>query len=272
MELFLRDRVAIITGAGRGIGRAIAATLAEEGCRVAINDYFEKRARAAAEELAASGAEVLAVPADVTERAQVDAMVSRVVERWGTVHILVNNAGIAVVPEGQTMSGSGFFVETDPPGWDHTMGVITYGVLHCTHACLPHMLRQEYGKIVNIVSDAGRVGEPRLAAYSMAKAGVLGFSKALAKEVGRFKVNVNCVSPGATATEALAGSPVGAAGAHPEEQQRFQALLRQYPIGRGLGRIGLPQDVANAVAFLVSDRAEFIAGQTLSVNGGYAMV
>jgi len=106
----------------------------------------------------------------------------------------------------------------------------------------------------------------------MAKAGVVGFSKALAKEVGRFKINVNCVSPGATQTEALAGSPVAGAGADPQQQERFQALLRQYPLGRGLQRIGQPQDIANTVAFLVSERAEWITGQVLSVNGGYSMV
>lgn len=273
MDLHLQDRVAIVTGSGRGIGHAIALTLAEEGARVCVNDVFEERIEATVAEIRNRGGEALGAEADVTDREQVEAMVRQVVDAWGTVHLLVNNAGIpALVGSGQgARGGAGFFSDTKPDAWPRVMDIITYGVLHCTQACLEPMLRQEYGKIVSIISDAGRVGEPRLAAYSMAKAGVLGFSKALAKEVGRFKINVNCVSPGVTQTEALASSPVGGAGANPQDQERFQALLRQYPIGRGLQRIGQPQDIANAVAFLVSDRAEWITGQVLSVNGGYSM-
>jgi NAD(P)-dependent dehydrogenase (short-subunit alcohol dehydrogenase family) len=274
MDLYLKDRVAIVTGSGRGIGRAIALTLAAEGVRVCVNDIFDDRIDEMVGEIRAAGGEALGVSADVTDRTQVESMVRQVVDAWGTVHILVNNAGIPapVGSGGGAGGGSGYFQDTTPEAWPKVMDVITFGVLHCTQACLPQMVQQQYGKIVSIISDAGRVGEPRLAVYSMAKAGVVGFSKALAKEVGRFKINVNCVSPGVTQTESLAGSPVGAAGAAPEERERFQALLRQYPMGRGLQRIGQPQDIANAVAFLVSDRAEWITGQVLSVNGGYAMV
>ena len=274
MDLNLADRVAIVTGSARGIGRAIALILAEEGARVCVNDIFDDRIEAAVEEIRSRGGQALGANADVTDREQVEAMVRRVIDEWGTVHILVNNAGIpAPVGSGEGADGgSGFFQDTTREAWPRVMDIITYGVLHCTQACLEPMLRQEYGKIVSIVSDAGRVGEPRLAAYSMAKAGVVGFSKALAKEIGRHKINVNCVSPGVTQTEALASSPVGAAAADPQQPERFQTLLRQYPLGRGLQRIGQPQDVANAVAFLVSDRAEWITGQVLSVNGGYAMV
>ena len=274
MDLLLKDRVAIVTGSGRGIGRAIALTLAGEGARVCVNDIFDDRIEELVREIRGAGGEALGVKADVTDRAQVESMVRQVIDAWGTVHVLVNNAGIpAPVGSGRGAGGgSGYFQDTKPEAWPKVMDVITLGVLHCAQACLPHMAQQEYGKIVSIMSDAGRVGEPRLAVYSMAKAGVIGFSKALAKEVGRFKINVNCVSPGVTQTESLADSPVGAAGATPEAQERFQALLRQYPMGRGLQRIGQPQDIADAVAFLVSDRAEWITGQVLSVNGGYAMV
>jgi len=274
MDLYLNDRVAIVTGSGRGIGRAIALTLADEGAWVCVNDIYDDRIEATVGEIRARGGQAMGVNADVTDREQVEAMVRQVIEAWGTVHILVNNAGIpAPVGSGSGAGGgAGPFVETRTEAWPRVMDIITYGVLNCSQACLEPMLRQEYGKIVSIISDAGRVGEPRLAVYSMAKAGVAGFSKALAKEVGRFKISVNCISPGATQTEALAGSPVAGAGARPEDQERFQALLRQYPLGRGLQRIGQPQDIANAVAFLVSDRAEWITGQVLSVNGGYAMV
>jgi len=271
MDLRLTGKVAIVTGAGRGIGRAIALTLASEGARVCVNDLFDDRIEAVVAEIRAAGGETLGGRADVTDRAQVASMVERAVDAWGTAHILVNNAGIPAPGMGAG-GGQGPFAETKPDAWPRVMDLITYGALNCTYACLQPMLGQQYGRIVSIVSDAGRIGEPRLAPYSMAKAGVIGFSKALAKEVGRYKISVNCVSPGVTQTEGLAGSPVGGAGATPEDEARFQALLRQYPIGRGLGRIGQPQDIANAVAFLVSDRAEWITGQVLSVNGGYSMV
>jgi NAD(P)-dependent dehydrogenase (short-subunit alcohol dehydrogenase family) len=137
---------------------------------------------------------------------------------------------------------------------------------------LPEMIGQTYGKIVSIISDAGRVGEPRLGAYSMAKGGVVAFSKAIAKENGRFRINVNCVSPGATATPATGDLVESASSGDEEAQARLNQLLRVYPIGRGLQRLGMPQDIANAVTFLVSDRAEWITGQTLSVSGGYSMV
>ncbi len=288
MDLALKDKVAIVTGSGRGIGAAIATTLAEEGTRVCVNDLFEERAQETADKIMSAGGQAIVAPADVTNREQVDAMVQTVIDAWGTVDILVNNAGIparlgddASDAGRSQVGGGGFFPDEPEELWARVMDVITYGVLNCSQACLPHMLKQEYGKIVSIISDAGRVGEPRLATYSMAKGGVVAFSKALAKEMGRFKINVNCVSPGATVTPALADSPVAGGGAAPADddraddsraQDRFQRLLRQYPIGRGLERIGQPQDIANTVAFLVSDRAEWITGQVLSVNGGYSMV
>ncbi len=276
MDLALKDKVAIVTGSGRGIGAAIATTLAEEGARVCVNDLFEERAQETASEITSAGGQAIVAPGDVTNREQVDAMVQTAVDEWGTVDILVNNAGIPARlgdDSGRSqVGGAGFFSDEPEDRWARVMDIITYGVLNCTQACLPYMLKQEYGKIVSIISDAGRVGEPRLATYSMAKGGIVAFSKALAKEMGRFKINVNCVSPGATLTPALADSPVAGGGADPEAQERYRALLRQYPIGRGLERIGQPQDIANAVAFLVSARAEWITGQTLSVNGGYSMV
>ncbi len=255
MDLALIDKLAIVTGSGRGIGAAIATTLAEEGARVCVNDLFEERAHDTAGKITSAGGTAIAAPGDVTNRDQVDAIVQTAVDAWGTVDILVNNAGIPARlgdDSGRSqVGGSGFFADEPEEMWSRVMNIITYGVLNCSQACLPHMLKQEYGKIVSIISDAGRVGEPRLATYSMAKGGVVAFSKALAKENGRFKINVNCVSPGATVTPALADSPVAGGGAGPEGQERFQALLRQSPIGRGLERIGQPQAIANTVAFLV---------------------
>ena len=280
MDLGLVGRVALVTGAGRGIGKAIALTLAGEGARVAVNDYYQERADAVAQEIAtvltlqAEGAEALGVQADVTDAGAVRAMVAATVERFGRLDILVNNAGIpAAAGLGGQPGGGGFsgplFKDTGPDDWRRTMEVITLGVLNCSHAVLPHMVEQGGGVILNIVSDAGRVGEPRLVAYSMAKSGVIGLTRALAKEEGRNGIRVNAVSPATTETEATAAL---FGDASPEGQARLQAVLRQYPLGRKRGGLGRPQDIADAVAFLVSDRAQWITGQVLSVNGGYAMV
>ena len=280
MDLGLVGRVALVTGAGRGIGKAIALTLAGEGARVAVNDYYQERADAVAQEIAtvltlqAEGAEALGVQADVTDAGAVRAMVAATVERFGRLDILVNNAGIpAAAGLGGQPGGGGFsgplFKDTGPDDWRRTMEVITLGVLNCSHAVLPHMVEQGGGVILNIVSDAGRVGEPRLVAYSMAKSGVIGLTRALAKEEGRNGIRVNAVSPATTETEATAAL---FGDASPEGQARLQAVLRQYPLGRKRGGLGRPQDIADAVAFLLSDRAQWITGQVLSVNGGYAMV
>jgi NAD(P)-dependent dehydrogenase (short-subunit alcohol dehydrogenase family) len=264
MDLMLEGKVAIVTGSGRGIGDGIARTLAEEGAHVCVNDYFQERADEVAASIGEAGGKAIAVQADVTDRTQVDAMVERVREEWGRVDILVNNAGI---PAERVGEGGGYFVDSGREQWDRTMGLITYGVLNCTQAVLPGMIEQNYGKIVSIISDAGRTGEPRLHVYAMAKGGVVAFSKAIAKENGRFRINVNCVSPGATPRLAD-GDTAG----DEDAQARQNQLFRLYPMGRGLQRLGEPRDIANAVTFLVSDRAEWITGQTLSVSGGYTMV
>lgn len=264
MDLGIRGRVALVTGAGRGIGLKICQTLAEEGVRTAVNDLFADRAEEAAREIREAGGTAMGVAADVTVVDQVEAMVARVIDEYGQVDILVNNAGIPAVTGAQDAvpSAASFFSQTDRDQWDRTMGLITYGVLNCSRAVISGMSERRWGRIVSIISDAGRVGEPRLVAYSMAKAGVAGFSRALAKEVGRYAVTVNCVSPATTETEATADWI----------REQGEQIMRAYPLARGLNRLGQPSDIANAVAFLASERAEWITGQVLSVNGGYSMV
>lgn len=261
MDLGIAGRVALVTGAGRGIGRQICLTLAEEGVRVAVNDIFQERADQVAEEIKKAGGQAMGVVADVTDMEAVSAMVQGVLREWGQLDILVNNAGIPAMEGGMAASYTLFFAQTDRAQWDRTMNLITYGVLNCSRAVIEPMMERSWGRIVNIISDAGRVGEPRLVAYSMAKAGVMGFSKALAKELGRYSITVNCVSPGTTATEATAAWL----------QAQGEQIMRQYPLAKALNRLGQPSDIANAVAFLASQRAEWITGQVLSVNGGYAM-
>ncbi len=264
MDLGIKDRVALVTGAGRGIGRQICLTLAGEGAKVAVNDVFQERADAVADEIKRAGGQALGVAADVTDGDAVSAIVKAVTGRWGSLDILVNNAGIPVPTgsqEDSAASGGPFFSQSDRAQWDRTMALITYGVLICSRAVVEGMSERRWGRIVSIVSDAGRVGEPRLAAYSMAKAGVVGFSKALAKEMGRYCITVNCVSPATTETEATADWIA----------EQGERIMRQYPLAKGLNRLGQPADIANAVAFLASQRAEWITGQVLSVNGGYSM-
>jgi 2-hydroxycyclohexanecarboxyl-CoA dehydrogenase len=273
MDLGITGKVALVTGAGQGIGRQIALTLAEEGARVAVNDIVLDKAKVVVDAIAGKGGTALAVQADVTDEASVNAMVERVIQEWGGVNILVNNAGIPLrdgAGAGAAERSERYFPAGGRTSWDRTMHIITYGVLNCCQAVLPHMVNSREGKIVSIISDAGRVGEPALTTYSMAKAGVIGFSKALAKEVGRHNINVNCVSPGATATPATGN--IGQGERTPEQEERMRAIYRVYPMARGVNRLGLPSDIADAVAFLVSQRANWITGQTLSVSGGYSMI
>jgi 2-hydroxycyclohexanecarboxyl-CoA dehydrogenase len=249
----LTDRVAIVTGAASGLGRGIAAALAREGARVAILDLNEAGARETAEGLGAAGGQAVALRCDVTARPAIDAAVAEVVRRFGAVHILVNNAGWdRPMP----------FLETDEPFWDRILALNLKAHFHMAQAVLPHMIRQGGGKIVAIASDAGRVGSTGEAVYSAAKGGVIAFTKTLAREMARHRVNVNCVCPGPSETplflsEFTAGRP-GLA----------DALRKAIP----WGRLGTPEDVAGAVVFLASDEAEFVTGQTLSVSGGLTMI
>jgi len=264
MDLGIGGRVALVTGAGRGIGRQICLTLGEEGAQVAVNDVFQERADAVAAEITGGGGRAIGVVADVTDYEAVASMVRLIGEKLGPVDILVNNAGIPVITSGEdAMAVAGqFFSASERAQWDRTMGLITYGVLNVSRAVIERMAERRWGRIISVISDAGRVGEPRLVAYSMAKAGVVGFTKALAKEMGRFCITANCVSPATTETEATAAW-IRAQG---------EQIMRGYPLAKGLQRLGKPADIANAVAFLVSERAEWITGQVLSVNGGYSMV
>ena len=258
MDLELAGRVVLVTGAGQGIGHEICLTLAREGARIAVNDIDDERARATAAEI--GGGKAIDVCADVTGAAAVDSMVGRVIAEWGHIDILVNNAGIPLDADYRqpTPGGGPLFRDTDSSFWDRTMDIVTRGTLHCTQAVLDAMVEQRWGRVINIVSDAGRTGVAGVSLYSMAKAGVIGFSKALAKEVGRHGITVNCVSPGFTETEAAAEFV----------RDKRDAMMAMHPMARGLGRLGRPSDIANAVAFLASTRAEWITGQVLSVNGG----
>jgi 2-hydroxycyclohexanecarboxyl-CoA dehydrogenase len=250
MDLGLRDKIALVTGAGSGIGQAIALSLAGEGVRLVATDVREETAAATAAAVTTGGVEALGLPLDVTHYEQAQAVVQQVMQRFGRIDILVNCAGAWRV---------NLFMDSQPEDWTFEVNTCFMGVVHCTRAVLDGMMAQRSGKIVNIASDAGRVGEVRQAVYSGAKAAVIAFSKAVAKEVGRYNIHVNCVCPGFTKTPATTERLTS------ELEAR---IVRLYP----LGKLGTPEDVAKAVTFLASDGASHITGQTLSVSGGYSMV
>ena len=269
MDLELKGKVALITGSGQGIGRQIAKTLAEEGVVVAVNDFFEDRAKKVAEEISQLGGKAMPVQADITKQDQVLAMVASIGEQLGPVDILVNNAGVPIeIREGRTPRT--LFIDSDMEAWKQQVDLNTYGVLNCVHAVLKSMVERKSGKIISTISEAGRIGEYNLAVYSGAKAGILGFSKALAREVGKYAINVNCVAIGATAHEGT--KPRLNPEDTPKTSDLLSKMLKNYPVGRGLGRVGRPTDIANAVAFLASPKSCFVTGQCLSVSGGFSMV
>lgn len=242
----LEKKVIIVTGAGSGIGKGIAQKCAAEGATVIVTDRHGEATMAVTEEL---GVRARAYTVDVTDRASVDAMVDDVKVEHGRIDALINNAGWDIGKP---------FVDTDADFWDKVIAINYVGTLNTCHAVLPVMAEQSSGSIVNLASDAGRVGSSGEAVYAGAKAAVIGFSKAIAREHARNQVNVNVVCPGPTDTALFAsiGGP-----------KLRESLTRAIPFRR----LGTPEDVANAVAFFVSDEASFITGQTLSVSGGLTM-
>lgn len=248
----LGGRVAIVTGAAQGIGRAVAEALAAQGASLAVVDVNTVAAEDLAAALRKKGQSAVAVTADVSDVAAVRRMVKSVVTAFGAVHILVNNAGILRNTP---------VVDMPESEWDLVVDVCLKGAFLCSQAVLPIMMANRYGKIINISSLAARSASVLGgAAYTSAKAGLLGFSRHLAREVASFGINVNAICPGATDTPMTRGGV--------RDAQHFEELARAVP----LGRWGSPTEQANAVAFLVSDAASFITGATLDVNGGQLMV
>ncbi|MBI4319511.1 MAG: SDR family oxidoreductase [Chloroflexi bacterium] len=246
MDLLLGGKVAVVTGGGSGIGQATALTLAREGANLVVADRNIDGARATADEIRRLGGSAIAVPVDVSDAEKAREMVEAALAEYGQLDILVNNAGVAFRK---------LFVESDRRDWDIDIHVNLYGAMNCCKAAIQHMIDRRYGKIVNIASDAGKTGEQKYTSYAAAKAGVIAFTKSLAREVGRYHINVNSISPGTIETP-LSASVL------PEDRG---PMIKMYP----MGRLGKPEDVANAVVFLCSDLSEFITGQAISVNGGY---
>lgn len=245
---------ALVTGSGQGVGLGIAQMLASAGAEVVVNDLSDERAAAAADGIRATGGKAITATFDVTSYGAVTEGINRV----GGVDILVNNAGNA---GGVGWPGMQVFVETEPADWEPFLRVNLYGVMNCVRAALPRMIEQRYGRIITIVSDAGRIGESRMGAYCAAKAGAAGLTRGVALEVGRYGITVNNISLGTMRTpmsEALWSNP---------DDPLAKALMKHYTIRRP----GDPSDPAGLIAYLVSPMASWITGQTFPVNGGFSV-
>jgi len=249
-------RVALVTGAGQGVGREVALRLAACGAAgVIVNDFYMDRAETVTSEVQALGVPALATQGDVSDYTQVEAIYRDAAARFGRVDVLVNNAGnagpdaIGELPK---------FWETGPDEWQRWFGTNLYGVMNCCRIVVPGMIEQKYGRIVTVISDAGRVGDAAYVTYSGAKAGAAGFMRGLARAVGRHNIAANCVSLAAIMTPGLAKRL--------EDPERRRKILANYVVRR----IGEPEDAANAVVFLASDASSWVTGQTWAINGGFS--
>ena len=263
MDLNLTGKTVIVTGGGSNIGRAIVLAFAKENANVVIADIDQVQGKKVAREAASLGGKAVVVKTDVTDYDSVVVMVKRTMDEFGRLDVLVNNVGWTL---------DRLFIEKPREEWEREVNINFWGVLNCTRAVLDHMIERKYGKIISIGSDAGRMGEYREAVYAACKGGIIAMSKSLARELGRYGINVNVVCPGVTVPQSpeFAGEMSMWKGPMaqvftPEAQEK---AAKAYP----LRRLGKPEDVAGAVVFLASDAASFITGQTISVSGGYTMM
>ena len=247
--LSLQNRVAVVTGGAQGIGRAIVELLAQRGASVMVADLTAEKAEGAAQEIAAqTGCKVVAHSVNVADSASAKAMIDSAVEQFGKVDILVNNAGI---------TRDNLFMRISEADWDAVLDINLKGAFNCSQAVIRSMMKQHYGRIVNLSSVSGVSGQAGQTNYSSSKAGLIGFTKALAKEVGSRNITVNAVAPGFIETRLTVNLP----------QEIKDISLKLTP----MGRFGKPEDIAYAVAYLVSEEASFVTGVTLQVDGGMVM-
>jgi 3-oxoacyl-[acyl-carrier protein] reductase len=246
MNLELDNKVAIVTGSARGLGEATARRLAREGAHVIVTDIDGENAALTAKDIVAQGHSAHSVQADITATADVDRLVQETLDRFGGIHILVNNAGFP---------RDGLLTRMSESDWDDVINVILKGSYLTCKAVMPHLIEQRWGRIVNVSSRA-HFGNPGQANYSSAKAGILGLTRALSLEEGRYGITINAVAPGFVATEAV------------RSLSHFDKIKSKAIEATPLRRVGSPEDIADAVAFLASERASFITGETLHVTGG----
>ena len=246
MDLGLTGKVAIVTGSARGLGAATARRLAQEGAKVVITDINAELAQATAKALQDEGLAAHCVVGDITREADVQRLVDETVAQFGSVHVLVNNAG---APRDK------YLVKMSADDWDFVMNVMLKGAFLAARAVMPHFIEQGWGRLINISSRA-YLGNPTQANYSAAKAGLIGMAKALSMEEGRYGITSNCVAPGFMETEMVQALPT------------YETIRERAVAAQPIKRVGRPDDIADAVAFLASERAGFISGEVLHVTGG----
>lgn len=248
VELSLQDKVVVVTGAASGIGLATAKLLATAGGHVVMADISEKQGEQAAQDIRDLGLSAKFIAMDVTDAASIEAFKTQALAWHDRVDVVVNVAGWGMIQR---------FVDNTPEFWQKIINLNLMGPIAVTKAFLDGMIERETGKIVTVSSDAGRVGSLGESVYSAAKGGIITFTKSLAREMARYNINVNCVSPGPTDTKLLAGEP-----------EKFREAFKRVTPMR---RFAKPEEIADAILFLASDRASFITGQTMSVSGGMTM-
>jgi 3-oxoacyl-[acyl-carrier protein] reductase len=244
----LEGKKAIVTGAGQGIGRSIALKMAQEGADVVIAEVNPNTGERVRKEVEALGRKVLFFAVDVADQRKVQAMVAEVLKAWKKIDILVNNAGF---DRGATL------LKVKEEDWDAVLGVHLKGTMNCIQAVAPHMIENRYGKIVNLSSIYGKSGGIATISYSSSKAGIIGLTKSVARELGRYQINVNVVLPGLILTPTIA-----------KMAEKYKNMIID---NTPLGRIGQPEEVANVVSFLVSEEASFMTGASVEVSGGWNM-
>lgn len=251
----LKGKTALVAGGGGGIGRAVALALAREGAKTAVADIAKENAEKVKGEIQALGVDGFACHVDLTKKAEVDRMAQEVINRFGQIDILVNCQGWDRLEP---------FVESSEETWEKLLAINFKSVLYTTRAVLPHMISRGGGKVVNIASDAGRVGSSWEAVYAGSKGAVIAFSKTIAREVARYKINVNVVCPGLTETPLLQAVKT--------QSEQTAKIIDAVTKATPFRRVAKPEEVAEAVLFFVSPGADFITGQTLSVSGGLTMM
>lgn len=266
LNMRLKGKVAIITGAGSGLGKATALLFAREGAKVVVTDISQRRAELVAEEINGGSRKkkAFAVRADVANKAEVDAMVVAARKRFGPVSILINNAGIAQIKD---------FLDISPEEWQRMLDVHMKGTFLCSQAVIADMIAANWGRIVNTASVAGMEGGPQNAHYAAAKAAIIGFTRSLALEFARSSITVNAVAPGLidnivqAAQGRAEGSTVAGNISSAKAEQVMNFFLRRIP----MRKLGTPEDIAQAHLYLASDEAGYVTGQVLSPNGGYVL-